>query len=397
MKDCKQLTNYDFLKLGLSKNKLLLLLKLCRYCIYNDIGNKKFVSDVYMLLTSKNVVFRESNQMKHYNQIQNINNVTDIEINERKFFRLQNQVCKKSKSDWKSYGTNNYKQIILNEYMFNPATNFRGMTITNEGINVVIKGINYNLKKTQMIGEGTYGEVFLIEDKLHNCQLAVKIEIQERGDKFFRDESIIYKKLQQKNCKIIDINYIGVFKKDPYVSYHYHIMNKYEGDLNKLVGKVTPKQVLSIVNEIRKQFICLLEQDLVYADYKLANILYSCPFRNNYDNIKVYIADLGSMLIRDEEYIATYPPYEYRDGAGFFKLNTYNEKASTLSWGIGILLFNFIPNIADTIWFRYLSQISQQELSRFNKIIQDYYNLPNSNYLSSNPKTRTSLKKSLIN
>ena len=108
--------------------------------------------------------------------------------------------------------------------------------------------------------------------------------------------------------------------------------------------------VLCIVEEVRKQIVCLLEStnyEGVYTDLKAANVLFT---QTRDGDLEVKVGDLGSMTKNDDgEYISTYPCFP--SNGGVFRLDTREQKEACLSWQLGVLLASLLGiNIDDIYW-----------------------------------------------
>jgi hypothetical protein len=169
---------------------------------------------------------------------------------------------------------------------------------------------------------------------------------------------------------------------------------------------------LCIIEEVRKQILCLLketENSAVYTDLKAANVLFT---ETTEGKLEIKVGDLGSMTTIDNNYyIATYPCFPHAEGV--FPLNTREEKEQCLSWELGVLLANLLGiNIAhlsfvsfqNTIGNSYLTKqllkrlkgIREQMVTKLSTIMSKRNAKVISSLLSPKPSKRPSLTNSLV-
>lgn len=166
-------------------------------------------------------------------------------------------------------------------------------------------------------------------------------------------------------------------------------MNPMKGDLNQLVGVIDELYIndikrvkLNIAREIKKQIACLFElnNNYVYTDLKLANVLYDCS--SDVDNIRIHLGDLGGAVMDNNNvYISTYPPYEYikrrSKGNGYLYLSNNTEgKKQTLAWQMGIVLLSLIGSDSDSLLYNLQYNRITKDESFVNKgmnLINEYY------------------------
>ncbi len=281
---------------------------------------------------------------------------------------------------------------------------------------VIVKDNDGNeivLQYTKTLGEGSYGEVQLFSDGIRD--LAVKFEIDE-----FSKEQEIADELYGKMCNAVEVRYIeSVYKMKKNKEGKYHtkyILTPMNGDLHDLNKRIRNLSLdiskvreikHQIAREIQKQVKCLFETNnkYVYTDMKLSNILYKC--NRSLSNFKVHIGDLGSAVSDlDNEYLSTYPPFEYRNkyDPSFNELKTNKEKRQVLAWSMGIFLLQLMSTFESERIMIYLTRdrikfltydensqkyfISRRPLN-LEEIMKDYYGISGlSGFLSGNPESR---------
>ena len=255
------------------------------------------------------------------------------------------------------------EDISLN---FNPSQ-LDGSIIAEGKISFRLSGKDYEFSFVKELGSGAYGSVFLLSG--HNKTDKIKFPIALKIDRS-RSEYEISKKLFNK-CKTLQTKLLmvaggsggtpkssgsryssgssyGSPYQSPTKSYLY-FMQVADGSLSdykeKYLMKMDPKEaslhIKVICENIRSQLVCMLENDLVYTDMKLANCLYKMV-----DGEPVFlIGDLGGAYSDDDgEQIATFPPPEYLHGQfpGYFSIEK-SKQSGILSWSIGLMLYTLSP------------------------------------------------------
>ena len=252
------------------------------------------------------------------------------------------------------------EDISLN---FNPSQ--LDSVIADGEISFSLSGKHYEFSFVKELGSGAYGSVFLLSG--HNKTDKIKFPIALKIDKS-RSEYEISKKLFNK-CKTLQTKLLTVTSgsggtpgssdsssgspyQSPTKSYLY-FMQVADGSLRdykeKYIMKMDPKEaslhIKVICENIRSQLVCMLENDLVYTDMKLANCLYKMV-----DGEPVFmVGDLGGAYSDDDgEQMATYPPPEYLHGQfpGYFSIKK-SKQSGILSWSIGIMLYTLSPLVTD--------------------------------------------------
>ena len=220
--------------------------------------------------------------------------------------------------------------------------------IGNEGEKSVDNPNFFVLKNDTSLGSGGYGSVLKLVDSNKKVALAIKITEQN-------DEELIADALLQSDCNVLKMKFIDEveFDTDSKIVY---FMELAEGDLESFFKNHkeeinrNPQIFLNILESIRKQLLCIIkignkvaeegifDGNYTYTDMKLANILYKCDNSKNLNDVRFMIGDLGGAVPdRDKDFLATFPPYKFKEGRGFFKLQTQEDKLQASAWGLGIL------------------------------------------------------------
>ncbi len=275
--------------------------------------------------------------------------------------------------------------------------------------------IDYKLKtgETQyvvtfekLLGEGSYGRVYKVKiiEKYSDNEyfLAMKID---KGDSEYKLSKDLFAK-----CDTIQTKFF--YKVEPYYVY---LMTLADGDLSKYkdeyLDKLTPykahKYILKIIEEIRKQLVCLLDNGYIYTDMKPENCLYKMVNGEP----KFMIGDIGGASMDNAgEQASTYIPTEHiNEGTGWTntKQMTKQEKSQFLSWEIGVMLYNMSPKVSDdhkckfnTPHFLYFSNPCDKKynklLTRANESLTKWYGDYYSNFLNKNPSSRPNIYDKLI-
>jgi len=279
----------------------------------------------------------------------------------------------------------------FNTFFYNFMTNKRNIEEMNITMNISKdnKNITYTFKFVKKLGKGAYGTVILLkENKKNPVKLAVKIEERAKTEPIMEQD--IANDLHNNNCDTIEVRHImSIDVAQSSRSFDIYIMNPMKGDLNQLVGVIDELYIndikrvkLNIAREIKKQIACLFElnNNYVYTDLKLANVLYDCS--SDVDNIRIHLGDLGGAVMDNNNvYISTYPPYEYikrrSKGNGYLYLSNNTEgKKQTLAWQMGIVLLSLIGSDSDSLLYNLQYNRITKDESFVNKgmnLINEYY------------------------
>lgn len=206
------------------------------------------------------------------------------------------------------------------------------------------------LNKVKYLSSGTYGKIILYSNL--DIEIVLKIEINDSPSEKEIGEILV----KNPQCNTIRVRHI-LSNKDT----HYYIMDPLDGEVSQLTPyfmieeptndtdmKEASYQWFIIIEEIRKQIVCLFKLGYYYTDLKLANIL----FCNDNGHYTIHLGDLGSAT-PDKEYnenLATFPPVEFADSNGWFPVIQENKRSETktakqiLTWLLGINALNVCFN-----------------------------------------------------
>jgi hypothetical protein len=332
----------------------------------------------------------------------------------------QSKICNRS-------GINQLYQDLFDNYIFNDELNSDNIEIKKNIINIdlpidsyIYRNINPHVEflkfyKIKYLGGGTYGDIFLYYNYDYNIEFALKKEklnenhnddpIEERISNLLNEEG--------NNCNTIKVKF---FFQD--IGHSYYILNKLEGDLSYLVKKLNNfginnpqiKEIkLNIAEQVRKQVVCLyeLDNDFIYTDLKLPNILYGCPDKDNLNEFKIHLGDLGSVIKDiDGYYVSTYLPYELKDTRGIIHLDEDEQINGLLAWLIGLILLDLIGSeesnyLLSTCYWSSIGGISEGDFrnicEQIGNLVEDYYDSPNlGRYFNFNMEERPDINDSLI-
>ena len=332
----------------------------------------------------------------------------------------QSKICNRS-------GINQLYQDLFDNYIFNDELNSDDIEIKKNIINIdlpidsdIYRNINPHVEylkfyKIKYLGGGTYGDIFLYYNYDYNIEFALKKEklnenhnddpIEERISNLLNEEG--------NNCNTIKVKFI--FQD---IGHSYYILNKLEGDLSSLVKKLNNfginnlqvKEIkLNIAEQVRKQVVCLyeLDNDFIYTDLKLPNILYGCPDKDNLNEFKIHLGDLGSVIKDiDGDYVSTYLPYELKDTGGMIDLEEDEEINGLVAWLIGLILLDLIGSeesnyLLSTCYWSTIGGISEGDFrnicEQISNLVEDYYDSPNlGRYFNFNMEERPDINDSLI-
>jgi serine/threonine protein kinase len=254
-----------------------------------------------------------------------------------------------------------------------------------------VKIIGYNFTIQKEIGSGSHGKIYLLQDTINDCSLAIKFSDSN-------DEVLISNQLNQQlpSCNALKVKAIGkqlynpILKKNEDYGYFMELAEGTLYDFLNLFQKIQPHIVkdkdqlrdafLDIAEKVRLQMICiyLMNKNYVYTDLKSTNVLYKCKDVTKLNQVSFILGDLGSAVpsTGSNKYSSTYPPIEYTNNKGIFKLPTEKDKEETMSWELGILLLSFIAS--DRPEYKFLTYnrligLQPEEFATLQAIMVDMY------------------------
>ena len=303
-----------------------------------------------------------------------------------------------------------HNQNQLNRYLFSPYYN---KDVVNQIVpGKILIGRNEYTFSHKPIGEGSFGTVYSLTDSISMTSLAIKF-----GES--SDEVSIADELNRKipHCECLRVKAVGKELASPEGKlYPYgYFMELADGTLYEFftnIQQVYPhlktnkdewKNVLLGVGEtVRKQMLCIynMNNDYVYTDLKMANVLFKCRDPNNLSQVAIILGDLGSAVPDDiGSHVSTYPPYEHRIDKRMIGLNNF-EKEAVMAWGLGVLLLSFIidrrkleqSNLFHKLFYGQIATLSLYELNQLQRYMSNMYGSDIANLINQDPNSRRSIR-----
>ena len=340
--------NIHFLK-TLSVKSLSLIISICKYLLYKNIGNREVISKIFNLFIS-------------YSNL-DIKNPIFYEVIEFPII-----VCKPF--------LESYDNLILRYELLN--FNILDFEIKKDFINIKKNGnIIYQFNKIDKY----YDDSFYQLEKISNTSKNISLSLLKY--KYLNANNIINDIIKSYN-----LNYV-------YVGNNSYITDKIEGNLNLLkikINKPYPELFISITEEIRKQLVnsFILNTNYFFSNMKAENILYKCTDENtisvqhNFDYSRTF----------------TFPPPEYKYNIYYGEKIKFNKekKEKVLSWNLGLLLLMLIDNGSYINNFLYtnIDLHNSKNIKKAQKKITEIYGPEYSDYLDINSNNRTSIYISLF-
>jgi hypothetical protein len=245
-------------------------------------------------------------------------------------------------------------------------TNTIPVTGQIQNLIVTIDGVVFRYLAT--LGRGGGGVVFAVRNPLNAATLAVKLEYREteRGvsDRLYALDNVC----AELRVRYIDMVQVVLPGNIQSRNMHAYVMESMDGTLARMFtdiryGRRATRNHLLIqphhqesrrqvafqcADHIRRQMLCLYEQNLFYVDFKLENVMYKVldAQAHRKKEYSVMLGDIGAMSISAfGNMAATFPPPEHRGGLiPRAWLETGDNMRHVLSWSIGIF-FGEVANI----------------------------------------------------
>ena len=257
-----------------------------------------------------------------------------IEINDEK----KNTPTKSQISNDNKINSNNDSKTEDNSILPNKVTLDTNLLVSKGANN-----LKNNYKKTKVLGQGSFGIVYLVKHKLLNSLFAMKvIKKTNKSDKddIIMNEINILRKMDHPNIvKIHDfyvtpIEYILVTEYCPEGELFYEIKNF--APFNEALAAWYMKQILSAVSYCHKLKI-------IHRDLKPENILISKKNKNCFNFIK--IIDFGTAIIFNKNKYdkALTGSIYYISPEVLSKNRNYSEKCDV--WSCGIIMYILLTGL----------------------------------------------------
>jgi serine/threonine protein kinase len=237
---------------------------------------------------------------------------------------------------------NHVNQKRLEDYLFGDKYKLSDIVVDMGGTRITIDR-TFILIRISYIAEGAYGAVYKYGDTSNSVNIAIKFAQRN-------DEEDISNELRNSGCDVLRVRYLGKQIEFEGRNIYPYFMELADGDLTRWVTKMfknypygIPKQIIfNVLEKLWRQMNCLFENNRVYVDIKLENILFKCddPLKIGEDGVRFMIGDLGGAVPDDDGDLAsTYPPFEYRDRRGFIRVRESDSSdKAILAWEFGILV-----------------------------------------------------------
>ena len=210
---------------------------------------------------------------------------------------------------------------------------------------------NIPLDNIDFIYGGSFGKVYMYSNGKY--KIAVKV--------YNYDDDMEFELIEYLNDKYINCNTINI-KILEANSNKISVMDLMNDSLDKLKGSLDMNNIFKIISNIANDLSCLNKNNLSYTDLKCANILFKCT-DNKY--ITTVLGDIGSICIKGQKHIASYPPIEFKRKPTKVECNE-----SSMVWGLGIILIELLGYRIDIFnWNIIKNELTSNITERINDII----------------------------
>ena len=245
------------------------------------------------LIENSNKVINQTPSRKYKRSYSNYLNVKNLNIN-----LIKNENSKTpSKINNKIPKYNKREYITKNENKSKEKEEKNKKRLSPGKLNIN----NYKIKR--QIGEGSFGQIFLVEDKQKN-QYALKKIIADSSDDInsIKQEYQILIDIQNNNKNINVVNIIGIsnYKLDMTTHVLYVLMELASTDWEKEILKRKAKknyyeesELMNILSILVKSLSILQKQNISHRDLKPQNILVFYKNKNNMKDAIYKLADFG--------------------------------------------------------------------------------------------------------
>lgn len=221
-------------------------------------------------------------------------------------------------------------------------------------VNVVT---NRKLNFVKIIGQGSYGQILLYQENETKEQVVLK---QTKSIQ----EWVNLTELRTTRCDQVDaIPLIAMIIKK--TTWYFILMPFYDGNLDIIISSKKlhkVKFIFSLLQSITQQVLCLYKHGFYYTDMKLENILFQC----HGNTFSILLGDLGSIVKKNQNGVATYPPWIHYGQNG--KVTGSDQ---SVVWGLCILILHFF--LDKQLIYKYFGWKADDNNKRYKLIDQIEY------------------------
>lgn len=206
--------------------------------------------------------------------------------------------------------------------------------MTGNHIHVLEK---YLILKTRLLGEGSFGKIYMAHDKISKKNVAVKISEHKNGTRDIINECNILRNISHEHIISVSDFYIS-----PSISYMFmpllmggdmfYLTEKHE--ISEHTSKIIFKQLVSAVEYCH-------HHDIIHRDIKLENIV----LKEAYDprNINIMLIDFGMATIQhiNDPPLDTYPGSPYYASPELINITPYSGRKNDI-WSMGVTLYALV-------------------------------------------------------
>ena len=211
----------------------------------------------------------------------------------------------------------------------------------NPSYNILYDFNNFDLKSAIKIGQGGFGQVYVIKNKNNKKKYIIKV-VNKKDSELVIQEMDILNKISD-NCKQYFICYSGY----SYNKKNIYLITEFIGNTTDLSdylyekkNKLTDIMLLYILKQIVLGFIELHKEKVVHRDIKPENILFT-------DNQKIKIIDYGFSCIEQNKLCYN----KYQGSHNYMApeivkstVSDFNIAKATDIWSIGIIAYYLFNN-----------------------------------------------------
>ena len=292
-------------------------------------------------LKKNNINNLNNNKRKNHIHIISNTNINNSEISSKKNIKKSNimqiMINNKNTSNNKINHINTFENIIQRKNILSPKNNLLAHKFHSNDYNII-----------DLIGEGTYGKIYLVKKAKTNEIFALKqISVRHKDDsnKYKKQFEFLMKLTENdSNLNVIKILGIEVKQLDKFNTVLYILMEAGKSDWEKELYKrnlsqnyYTEEELIDIVTSLVRTFAILQGKGISHRDVKPQNIVF---FEKNKERSKnIYkITDFGEAKIRKSK---------NSDILDNFEKNTSKQTVRGTELYMSPLLFNALRNTGE--------------------------------------------------